>query len=254
MDKQIDLSASGFINEAIVNDARPAHILITVPGIRDNGAHWAQILRNVADKQSKFSRQDVEVKPASSGRMGSLPFLLSIGHGRIRKKFSERINSIINQYQENEFSILCHSNGTKIIYDIIRELERKPEYLFLCGSICHRDELENFRYRNRDIINDCGTRDIWPILAETIRPWTFSATGVSGFGNYPIKDRFFPYTHSQYLVEDHFSDWILPVIFTGEIPVKNHEYSKHIVHMPDYIRRLFMILIFALFLWGGPVF
>ena len=50
------------------------------------------------------------------------------------------------------------------------------------------DDDRRFSCCHNNLINDCGTRDYYPILSAAVRKGTFGHTGVVGFHNPPIQD------------------------------------------------------------------
>ena len=96
-------------------------------------------------------------------------------------------------------------------------------------------------------INDAGTKDWWPIWAETMRRSMFHATGANGFHKYPVIDRAFPYKHGDGIQQKHIENFILPSISTGRVlrtPILDAKFKKK---FPLYVRRI----AFWSPVWGG---
>lgn len=226
-EKTIELSSKFDIDVADVENDRPPHVVIALHGIRDDSSWSYELIPHASPFEDK-----VIVAPVSYGRLNRFSFILNLFIKRIDKRVINRMNKVYNLHKSSPISIMCHSNGTKILSRVISKLEFEPEYVFLVGSVCHLNDCDNLLARRR-VINECGVNDIYPIFAETIRPYLFGATGVFGFNNYPIIDRQFSYKHSNALSRKHFEEWILPILTTGKVRKTAYlkpKYSKHFSH------------------------
>lgn len=76
-----------------------------------------------------------------------------------------------------------------------------PNRVLLCGLIVRTA----FRWGRidpcREIVNDCGSRDVWPVFATTFS-WGHEPSGTSGFGIAPVHDWFHELRHSDYFDRD----------------------------------------------------
>jgi hypothetical protein len=59
------------------------------------------------------------------------------------------------------------------------------------------------------IINECGIRDVWPVLAQSVT-WGYGSTGTFGFGVQNVRDRFHPSGHSAFFDKNFVRDYWLP--------------------------------------------
>lgn len=237
------LSANFDVHVAEVKDDRPAHIVIALHGIRDDSSWSYELLENLSHFEDKLI-----IAPVSYGRVSTFSFLANINSRKVDNKVSKRMNSVKKIHPNSPISILCHSNGTKILSRVLENLDFIPEYIFTIGSVCHQDDCDKFVV-NRRMVNECGIKDIYPIIAETIRPDLFGSTGVFGFNNYPIMDRHFVYSHSDGLAREHFEKYLIPIIINGKIERIEAKKSKIPKHTSYYVRRfaIFVFFIFALY-------
>jgi hypothetical protein len=97
--------------------------------------------------------------------------------------------------------------------------------MLFCGSIVQRgyrwDQLKNLG----NVVNDCGTKDIWPVLAESTT-WGYGASGTFGFGSPSIVDRFHPMRHSDYFARDFVERYWLPWICHGTLVKSSTEADR----------------------------
>ncbi len=128
-------------------------------------------------------------------------------------------------------SVVAHSFGTHIISQILAaHPDMKFHRLVLCGSVipnAYRWDLVKHRFSTR-VINDYGTRDVWPILAKSLS-WGYGDTGSNGFGVPDVRDRAHDYSHSDFFneafVRDYWRPWffssvIVPSIWDERVPPK----------------------------------
>lgn len=231
-DKVIELRSSFNIGVASVSDDRLPHILICIHGIRDDNA-WCNQTRTAA---GKFLDTTIEVACVRYDRLSSFGLILKRDRTAAQESVLNDINFIASKNPDSPISMLCHSNGTKIIAEILPRIKFNVEWVFLCASLCHLKDVPALR-KSKNTVSDASTKDWWPIWAEALRPSIFQATGVTGFNYYPIIDRSFPYGHGDGVNNEHIEKWIFPTISTGK--VISHEtadvgFKKHAA---VYIRR-----------------
>jgi hypothetical protein len=139
-----------------------------------------------------------------------------------------KIEDAIDNYadQDTELLIIAHSFGTYAISQILKEKPTiRPKRMILCGSII----AENFhwdRLPNRpEIINECGSRDIWPILAKSTT-WGYGNSGVFGFGVPKVKDRFHNFGHSDYFTQEFVKQFWYPWIYESRVVTSEYESKR----------------------------
>jgi len=120
---------------------------------------------------------------------------------------------VLHENKFDELVIMAHSFGTYIVGRILREnSDMRPDRLLLCGSVLPAsyawDQLPN---RPEAVLNEAGSRDIWPILAKSVT-WGYGSTGTFGFQTPGVRDRFHNLAHSDYFkvgfAEKYWVPWI----------------------------------------------
>lgn len=137
--------------------------------------------------------------------------------GPINKVLGE-LRDIRTNNKSEDMIVVAHSFGTYIISKILkREHDIDIERLLLCGSIVD----ENYEWRSLSrfpsaVLNDCGSKDMWPNLAKTLS-WGYGNSGVYGFNSHRIRNRFHNLGHSDFFAEEFISRFWVPFIAEGEI-------------------------------------
>lgn len=199
--------------------------------------------------EGRFEDIKIVPVPVSYSLMGPFSLLFGLGVPKRINLVSKRINNILKSYSFDQACIHCHSNGTKVFSCLDPDIIKKFDWVFFAGSICHSDDdIALHGVKNR-VINDCGLYDIYPLIASSISPRQFGHTGVVGFNNHPIIDRYFRIGHSQAISAGHFSDWIIPILRTGRVPKLKHKCPRFLLYIPRITRFLSAILIALLLLY-----
>jgi hypothetical protein len=253
IDKEIELAPTEIVRDVevplppreIVHDFEvtlppPPHVLIAIHGMRDDPSWASQIINDLG-----YFNDTIIIAPINYGRLNVIDFLLGRLDDWIDEFILARIADIHRRHPNSPLSIMCHSNGTKSLARVIGKLTIPIEYVFLCGSICHYRDVTELTKVQRRPINDCGLRDPWPIVAATIRPNKFSATGVSGFHSFPVIDRQFGFSHAGALTKKHFDHWILPTIIEGKVRDTRRKRTDFLFHLPTYARIMLILAIIA---------
>jgi len=115
-------------------------------------------------------------------------------------------------------SVIAHSFGTYAIGKILRENpDIRMHRLILCGAILPTD----FRWDQiqnsveTDIINDCGIKDIRPVLAQSTTVG-YGPSGRFGFGTPGVRDRFHDFGHGGFFEEKFVRESWLPWFRSGD--------------------------------------
>lgn len=212
-DSSLDLGIRPFIVSE-VRDERPVPVvLVVLHGIRDNG-DW-QAAFSVPDAHSGLLA--IEVHPISYRRLDTASFLFGWRDRQIDEFVLSRMKAIVRRFPSSPVPVFAHSNGAKVLARILDRLPVRPDGVFLAGAVCTKDDAGRFDDVRVFVANDCGLRDLWPLVAAALRPSVFGDVGVVGFGNSPIVDRFFAFGHAGALDPTHFQDWIYPSIVTGRL-------------------------------------
>ena len=128
------------------------------------------------------------------------------------------------RYQDQELYVIAHSFGTYALTRVLLEFQDIVlDGLILCGSVVPADFPWNRvasqlrAPRARDVaINECGTRDIWPPLAQS-STWGYGASGTYGFGTVDIQDRIHRMPHSGYFDTAFVRAFWVPFVRDGTV-------------------------------------
>jgi pimeloyl-ACP methyl ester carboxylesterase len=128
-------------------------------------------------------------------------------------------------------TVVAHSFGTYVTSEFLASSsDIRLRRLLLCGSIVREDfKWSNIRTRIIDgILNDAGTRDIWPLLAKH-GSFGYGPSGRFGFGTTAVTDRFFDYGHSDFFSTQHIRHFWAPFLLNGQIVASswNHLRPPH---------------------------
>jgi hypothetical protein len=230
-------STSSLISDVSkIEDERPPHVLICVHGIRDDGA-WCDI---AAIAPGRFLDTTIEIACVRYDRLSIRGFVWGHRRAAIQDDVIDQIDFIKKRFPDSQYSALCHSNGTKVMAEILPRLTIKLEWIFLCGSVCRLNDVKSLRNVINNPVNDAGTKDWWPIIAEILRPSMFQATGVNGFRCFPVEDRFFDYDHGEAVRKKHIEEWIFPTLAMGHVETSDKIDTGYKKHLPIYARRTLM--------------
>jgi hypothetical protein len=170
----------------------------------------------VSDTLAK--ERELKVISIKYGYFDALRFWCPVGTRRAPvREVLRLIRDAMARYPGAEVSVLAHSFGTYAVGRILRdEPDIRLRRLVLCGSVLPR----RFRWDHvgsrvrEEVINDCGSRDIWPVLAQATS-WGYGATGTFGFGAPGVRDRAHDITHSDYFTREFVERYWLPWFRSG---------------------------------------
>lgn len=186
-------------------------LVLLVHGIRTE-AEWQGMVK------AKMQRDELtHVEPIKYGYFDAIRFWCPLWRKKPIKEVLYKIQHAIFEHKDSEVIIIAHSFGTYAITKIMEENPSiRPARIIYCGSIVKR----NFRWdklaRCPKIINDCGSRDIWPIRA-TFFSWGYGPTGTFGFGFPGIEDRFHDFEHSDYFNETFIDNFWIPWVHDNRL-------------------------------------
>jgi hypothetical protein len=189
-------------------------IVILVHGIR-TFAGWQDALR------AELENAGLRVELTNYEYFDLIRFLLPMQ--RFRTKAIERVLLQIRMVHEQNpgarISILAHSFGTYIIAEILRtQIDIRLDRLIFCGSIVPSSypfHQVMSRIEAKDgFINDVGSRDAWPALAESVTTG-YGRTGTYGFRSPGIRDRWHNLDHSGFLTSEFCQRFWVPFFVSG---------------------------------------
>lgn len=188
-------------------------ILVLIHGIR-TAAEWQEAVR------SMFDGTNVIVFPIGYEYFDVLRFILPWTRRTPIDRVSRELQNIKDSNPNVPISIIAHSFGTYIVSRVLKPDQGiRLKRLLFCGSIVPRDfEWDTVRGKPErdDFVNDVGTRDIWPVLAQSLS-WGYGSSGTFGFKQSSIRDRFHDLTHSDFFSEAWVRKYWLPFICDGTV-------------------------------------
>jgi hypothetical protein len=167
-------------------DSAEESVVILVHGIRDF-ALWQNEIRSALNKAGFIA------EPVNYGRFNLIQFLTPIPYFRswAVKQVWEDIRILKSTYPGVKLSFIAHSFGTYIISYLIREnFDLNANRIIFCGSVVsYGFRFQDFQDRfTRPILNEVGTRDVWPAIAESVT-WGYGSAGTYGFRRPLVRDR-----------------------------------------------------------------
>lgn len=237
-------------------------ILVLIHGIHTDGA-WQKQVQAQMSSVSNLQVHDIGFDVVT-GLQLACPFRSSPINKVVRD-----IRILKSEEPLAKIYVIAHSFGTYIISRILAEHpDISFEKIILCGSIIRRDypwALYAKGLRKDSIINDIGTRDIWPIVA-TITTIGYGGSGRRGFQNANVTDRYFNYEHSDFFDPkyNHAEKYWRPIIEDEKINPSEWDYNKPktsfmvllashplIGRIPVFIIYLILISGFLTLVWKG---
>jgi hypothetical protein len=190
-------------------------VVILVHGIRDY-ALWQNEIGNA------LKRHGFEVESTNYGRLNLMEFLAPTSYFRKKAiaKVENQIRIIKETYPEANISVIAHSFGTYVIARMMRDrFDIKFGRVIFCGSVVEYDfpfEQVRNRFLGR-ILNDVGTRDIWPAMADSVTIG-YGSAGTFGFRRPLVQDRWHNNAGHGFFFENNFCEeyWV-PFLRDGSI-------------------------------------
>lgn len=191
--------------------------IVLLHGIRTNGG-W----QNIAEEAFR-QIPEVDVFPIGYGWYDAvrfwLPAFLGFRRGPTNRILRE-LRDIKAEHPDSDLVIFAHSFSTYLISQILREhTDIRLTKLLLCGSIIPTDFRWDQVKTGRDgmkVVNEVGTRDIWPVLAR-VTSWGYGVSGTLGFRTSRVRDRYFNYKHSDFFQPEHITKYWLEFARDGVI-------------------------------------
>ncbi|MEW8487256.1 MAG: hypothetical protein AB2705_18925, partial [Candidatus Thiodiazotropha sp.] len=210
-------------------------VIVLIHGIRTY-AEWFDLLKYEIEKNKNTSVYFIKYGFFDALRFW-FPFFTRTG---VINHVKRQLRNIRNEHRTDDFIIVAHSFGTYVISRILSsESDIDIKRLLMCGSIIP----EKFRWDlipklPKPILNDCGTRDIWPIAAKALS-WGYGTSGSFGFNSIHIEDRYFNVDHSGFFNSDFITTYWLPFIIDGKIKSSNETLSRS---KPSYLKSIMSII------------
>jgi hypothetical protein len=193
-------------------------VVLLVHGIRDF-AEWEQKVSPILER-IPYTR----VPPLSYGRFDAFRFWFPFWTREAPvKKLLWRIRSARDRFSTAKLSVIAHSFGTYAIGKILRENpDIRLHRLILCGAILPSEfRWDQIRHSvETEIINDCGIRDIWPVLAQSTT-FGYGPSGRFGFGTPGVRDRYHDFGHGGFFEDSFVANYWLPWFRSGNFVKSN---------------------------------
>jgi pimeloyl-ACP methyl ester carboxylesterase len=188
-------------------------VVILVHGIRDF-ALWQNSIRATLEK-SGFT-----VEATNYGRLNLLRFLFPMDWFRryALSAVSKQVKMVYFAHPNKRVSVIAHSFGTYVISCLLRdEFDIRFHRVIFCGSVVPYDfPFENVVSKFQPpILNEVGTEDIWPAMAESLTP-SFGSAGTYGFRRAFVRDRWHNGAAHGYFLNPQFAaDFWIPFLDSG---------------------------------------
>jgi small GTP-binding protein len=192
-----------------------AHVVVLVHGIRDY-ALWQNSIR------SSLEYEGFKCEPTNYNYFNLVKFVLPVWYFRRQatEEIWKQVRIIAHDNPNTPMSVIAHSFGTFVVSYLMKKgFDLKFHRIIFCGSVVpYNFEFEQIENRfNKPIINEVGTRDIWPALAESIT-FGYGSAGTYGFRPALVRDRWHNKAHHGYFLDAAFCKkyWV-PFLNSGEI-------------------------------------
>lgn len=197
------------------------HLVILVHGIRDL-ARWQS---GVGDA---LKAEGFDVAHTSYGRFNLFKFLIPTDifrSGAAEEIWTDIRSAKLEAERKHpgkriDVSIVAHSFGTYIVTRIVKkEFDLDLKRIILCGAVVHyRFPFQEIQHRfDPPLINEVGTRDPWPAMADFLT-FGYGSAGTTGFNRPFVTDRFHNKAgHGYFLNADFARRFWVPFLRDGTI-------------------------------------
>lgn len=201
-------------------DLKP-RIAIVVSGVRSN-ADWVD---RVISQSEQFAQDEIKFVKAKTARIPVWRLATRCGLSRDRERIKDQIFNTIIANCNAEISLICHSLGTDLVADCLKDINHKFEHIVLLGSICKTSKLHSLSKSCSYLINDRSSHDKFSIVAGLVLPWSYEATGTFGFKSGHPNDRVFLNDHDSCAEADHIFKAVVPRLL-GQTRLDKDLYSE----------------------------
>jgi hypothetical protein len=195
--------------------ARVGHLVILIHGINTRALWFGTVAPTL-------TKAGFTVSTIGYGRFGILRFLLPIAAFRraAADRVSKKIRGAIEIHKPRKLSVIAHSFGSYIVARILEtEFDRHWDRIIFCGSVIREDfPLEQYLTRFQPpILNEIGTRDIWPAIAAAVT-WGYGSVGSHGFQSPAVSERWHSgFAHSDFLTPAFCTKFWVPFLREGTV-------------------------------------
>lgn len=199
--------------EALTDGGRKKHVVILLHGIRTFGA-WQDRLSDLLHQREP----GIEVHIYKYGYFSALAFLVPFLRMIIIRRFRRYLTANAAAWKGARVDIVAHSFGTYVTAWALRRLpvDQSPRIhtIILCGSVLKQlfpwNALVGQGRPVTQVINDCGMKDIWPLIAQLV-VFGMGSAGRHGFAgvigpDVGIVNRYHPVGHSDFFTDAFMGD------------------------------------------------
>lgn len=196
------------------------HVVILVHGIRDFSRWHANV-------RPALERAGLVVQPTNYGRMNLLEFLLPVEFFRAiaAERVLTQIRFAKQLHPDADVSVIAHSFGTYVVSRLLQsEFDLKLHRVIFCGSVVRYSfPFEQLGQRfSPPILNEVGTSDPWPAVAEAVTTG-YGSAGTFGFNRSGVTDRYHNDAgHGYFLTPEFASKFWVKFLHSGEIVPGSH--------------------------------
>lgn len=218
--EDIELRSTAETLFEIINYAHDSqlNVVVLIHGIRTH-APWQETLRSLLNKDKKTKTYPIGYGYLDAGRFW---FPWYFRDSPIRD-VTRKLRAILSKHKNDKITVVAHSYGTHVIATILKNNpDIKLHRLILCGSVISDKFLwDSIKGLPEDkVINDCGNKDKWPVLAKCLS-WGYGSTGTFGIKAPPhVYDRHHDLGHSDFFKPEFMSRFWLPFII-GDVIEKS---------------------------------
>ncbi len=197
------------------------HVVILVHGI-NTMALWQNEISNV------LKGEGFEPRPVGYDKFGVWSFLRPSDKKR-REAIAFVTTNILDartEFPDAKISIIAHSFGTYVVTQFLEQNKSfQVSRLILCGSVLPRlysfvslaTRLLPTAQPDKKIINECGTHDVWPVLAERVTK-RYGPSGTFGSNDGRVLSRWHKYMwHSGFLNAPFCRKFWIPFLKNGTV-------------------------------------
>jgi len=187
-------------------------VVFLVHGIHTHG-RWYRTVRRIIEP---IPCQVVDIK---FGYWDVIRFLRPGKREYPMAKVAAEIRLAKVKYPNARLSAIAHSFGTYALMHALDDPTFEMTRVILCGSAVPENFVpQRYFLTSEDvrILNDCGVRDIWPVLAKCTT-WGYGATGTFGMGTIYAHDRYFDIRHRDFFASEFVAKYWVPFIKDGTV-------------------------------------
>jgi hypothetical protein len=211
-----------------------------------------------------LEQQGFVVQPTNYGYFDILQFLFPWQpfSRRIFNDITKQIRHTLRINNVTRCSVIAHSFGTFILSRIFRDsADLYFQKIIFCGSVVHYGfPFEEYSHRfEHPLINEVGTRDFWPAIAEAVTVG-YGSAGTYGFRRPAVRDRWHNgRSHSDFLNQDFCTRYWVPLMRKGEFVEddENPEPSPWWLWLLSTLQVKYIIIaivvMMLLWTWLGPL-